>query len=222
MNRKLGIAALGLLAIFAALPLSSSASTGGHFVSEASHTELSGAQVGFNSFHDPTLGAIQCEEATLTGTISTFNLTVTEVTLTPTYHWCKNGERSVHIDLNGCAYVLTVDKLPQFSQNTVHLECPSGKSVTITVTVSNALACTLHLKPQTPGAGLSYSTMGGSGSTHSVRGSFSIKNIHITRTPAFFGGCLFAPETSSSAEMTGIVDVIGFITSGFQVGITAT
>jgi hypothetical protein len=224
VNRKLK--ALGAL-LSAALMLgalavvSAPAETGGHFVSEVAHTELKGQQEnGFNELHD-AIGSVLCEEASFTGTTNA--TTVESVTIVPKYGKCRNGTNTVTVDMNGCSYTFTVGKKAATADNTVHLLCPTGQSVTLTIFFehSSTLACTVHLKPQTPTGGVVYTTTG-SGATHGITADITVKGIVVTRTPGFFGGCLFAPENGTNGELTGFATLNGFNTEGKQVGVTAT
>jgi hypothetical protein len=225
MNRKLkalGALLSAALMVGAIAVVSAPAETGGHFTTNIHHVSITGSQVEVNKLNDPSLGSVECEKAEFHTTIASPDTTVTQVTVEPTYGpHCTNGSRVVHVDMNGCNYVFTVNKKPATSDNTVHLVCPVGQSVTLTVTSSGTLACVIHLKPQTPKGGVTFTT-GGSGETHDLLVDVTVSGIHITRTAQFFGGCLFAAETNEAATLTGTATMKGFDTAGNQTGITAT
>lgn len=232
MNRKLKLfSALFSAALLASAiaVVSAPAEEGGHFVSEVHHTTLLGGQdtsVGASrmELHDTVLGSIHCQnEEELTGTIT--GTTVTSVTITPHYktNCTQSGStKTVHVHMNGCQYTFTVAKEPTHKHNTVHLICPPGKSVTLTVTLdhSNTVACIVHIGAQTPKGGVTYTTTG-SVKTHAITSEVTVSGIKLTRTPQFFGGCLFAPE-NGEGELTGDAFLEGRNAEGTQVGITAT
>jgi hypothetical protein len=195
----------------------------GHFFFEVHHTRLHGEQIEKfnNKLHMPTINTIECEMATYDGTVT--NTTVESATLTPTYSGCRNESRTVDLDMNGCLYTATIRKTQsELKHNTVHLICPAGQSVTLTLKTGSTLACTIHMNPQTPKGGVTYTTAGSAGSTHDILAHLTLSAIHATRTPAFFGGCLFASETNAEASLTGTVTFRGYDTEGNQKAITAT
>lgn len=209
--------------------VSASATAGGaHFTSEEAHTILKGSQdttVGAKrlEFH-AAIGSLHCSEMTFEGTATSAtqesgtNAPLFGTTCTP-----AGSTNTVHVNLNGCTFTFTIRTNPETNHNTTHLVCPPEKTVTLIVTLehSNVTACTIHIAPQTPAGGIIYGTKG-SGSTHAITARITLTGITVTRTPNFFGGCLFAPETGHEAELTGDAVITGFNTAGEQVGITAT
>jgi hypothetical protein len=231
MNRKLKALWMllsAVLAVGAFAVVSAPAETGGHFVSEVTHTELKGTQdtaPGAKRFelHSP-IGTIFCAEVELTGTANA--TTLESVTIEPDLRECTRTEstNTFIVDMNGCTFTITVRKAePGAKDNTTHMACPPGKSIALKwyIEHGNTLACTMHFPPQTPGGGITYGTTG-SGSTHAITSSVTVTGITSTRTPAFFGGCFFAPEHGANTEITGNAVVTGFNTEGKQIGITAT
>jgi hypothetical protein len=227
MNRKLkALSAIFSAALLAAAVsvVSAPAETGGHFISEVAHTELSGAQEsGFNELHD-AIGSVLCEEASFTGT--TTATTHESISIIPKYGKCRNGTNTVTVDMNECYYTFTVGKKAATGHNTVHLICPPGKSITLTIFLEHTShthtpACTVHIPAQTPTGGVTYTTTG-SGKTHGITADITVTNITVIRTPHFFGGCLFAAEHGTTAELTGKATLQGKTTAGEPVGITAT
>lgn len=221
--KAFGFCLIAAVAMSVAAVMSASAETGGHFISEVAHTELKGAQVETNKLNDPTLGAVQCKQATFSGTVN--STTTTQITIIPTYHECSNGERGVTVDMNGCDYVFTIrGQAPAERDNTVHLTCPVGKQVEVTVFTNSSkttLSCTETIRAQTPTGGVVYTT-GGSGTSHDILADLTIEGIHIHRHAAFVGGCLFAATTVETATLTGTATMQGSSTAGASVGITAT
>lgn len=215
--RALGLGLLAILATSAFAVVNATAETGGHFVSEVSHTVLSGTEVKEN--HQVRFAVdggtpIECTKVTYTGT--TTATTVTEVTITPHYTECitKGGAtpHNVDVTMNGCAYVFTIGK-KSTADNTVHVECLTGGVIEI-----HHPNCTITVPAQTPSGGIAYETDTTPGGKHSIT-----PNITVTGIAAQYHGgiCIFL-GTSHQATMTGAATLSGTTTEGSPVGITAT
>lgn len=142
------IKALGLALIVAILgaigisAMSAPASSGGPEFHFGEITHLTGTQTGENALHTPA-GNIKCTNVNLIG--SSPELTATEGTFTPTYSGCTGFGLTTHIDPMGCTYRAT-------SSEVIHLECPPGNSLAISVTQGGAKICHINVPPQTLGA----------------------------------------------------------------------
>jgi len=150
----LGLCLLIVLAMSATGGGGASATSGGHFTSEANHTEISGTEsTGFIEGIRHTIqffamgSVVKCHSASYTGTLPA--KTVTEITLTPEYFNCTMNEETdptpSSITMNGCDYLFTIRSNNVDSEfSTVHLKCPAGKEIEIHTT-----NCTLKIPGQT-------------------------------------------------------------------------
>ncbi|HEX9967864.1 MAG TPA: hypothetical protein VGB06_07950 [Solirubrobacterales bacterium] len=211
MKLKLKALGLGVLAAVAAgsiAAVNASATANGHFTSGTAHVLIKGTE---NTTHKVKLSVdggttFECDEASYTGT--TNSTTVTELTITPTYHKCHTtGGVIFPKTMNGCDYVF-------YSQGTrvhgtVKIICPSGKAIeihhpncTITVGTSHALA-----------GGVSYTNL-----TQQLTANFTVSEI-----PAEYhaGACIFL-GTSHKATMTGSLTIAGTDTNGTSVEFVST
>jgi hypothetical protein len=230
--KALGLALFAVLAVGAVSVMSATANPGekqGHFTSDAAGpwTHITGAQEGTlheNVFLDHALGdAVTCSTATFTASVGV--ATATEITVTPTYAGCKttNEKREAHVDMNGCAYVLTIFEKPETRDQTTHLECPPGKEVTLTITGPFGVKCTIHIPPQTPTTGgVVYTTTTDANKKHTLTLDITAFGITNNRTEEGFGGCLFNAGHGNNATLLGKVAAGGKDTAGKVVNITAT
>ncbi|HYP54880.1 MAG TPA: hypothetical protein VEQ41_01075 [Solirubrobacterales bacterium] len=218
MNRKLKILGVGLLAVIATSALaaaSSSAETGGHFVSDGVHTTISSTDdlVHLVRFSTDQGTPIECTTESYSGT--TEGLTVTQVTIAPQYKECLTQGQASHtatVDIGGCTYRLTIANLSQFD-NTVHLHCPTGVAGAV-ITHPN---CTMRIPPQTPSGGVVYT-----GITEFGKHAFTVDVTARNITTHYEGGiCIFLGTTHTST-LNGSVIVSGRAANGTQVNITAT
>lgn len=231
MNRKLKalgalLSAALMVGAIAVVSASAEEEPGGHFVSSVSHTLLRGTSHAVNPLElkDPA-GNVFCPTQNYHGTVNA--PTVESVTVTPTYGTdciITGTTNTVHVDMNGCQYTFTVRKTST-KDSTVHLVCPAGQSVTLTVTLehTNTVACIIHLPPQTPKGGVVYTNvLGGPSNLHTVTIHATASEITSTRTPQFFGGCQFLAEHGTTGELSGTAYIEGTDTNNVQVPITAT
>lgn len=200
-----------------------SATTGGHFTFAKEHTLVIGQEaalgnpIGFHGYGEK----IFCPNSTYKGTVVNFDKTEQSLTLTPTLNGChQEAMATVHPDLNGCDFVLTVGKKAN-SDNTFHLACPgAGPYLTVTGPFGT---CTITITPnQTPAGGVSY-TAGGMGATHDITAKFTIAGIHLTAHGGVFVCGVAEGSTTNAGEITGETTLKGYETNETtQVGLTAT
>jgi hypothetical protein len=230
--KALGLALIAALAVGAVSVMSATANPGekqGHFTSDAAGawTHVTGSREGTlheNVFIDHALGdALTC--TTVNATASVGVATATELTATPTFAGCKttNEGREFHVDMNACAFVLTIFEKPETKDQTTHLECPAGKEVTLTVTGPFGVKCTIHIPPQTPTTGgVVYTTTTDANKKHTLTGEITAFGITNNRTEEGFGGCLFNAGHGNNATLLGKATAQGKDTNGKVVNITAT
>jgi hypothetical protein len=212
--KALGLGLLTTMALAGFMAMNATAETGGHFTSETTHTtitgldEISGGQV---EFKVSGLTGIVCDNASYSGTANA--TTVESLTLTPSYGACHTTgglPGATVIDLNGCAYTLTIGK-KSTTDNTVDLSC-----VGIYMTITHE-GCEIRIPAKNNLKGVAYETAERAGK-HAI-----IANLTVTGLEANFeaGFCILL-GTSHTAELHGSVAVRGFNTEGKAVGITAT
>jgi hypothetical protein len=149
MSRKIKV--LGLLAVMFALTAVSASSAMAvekyfHSDSPSGKTTLMGTQA-TNHVFTTNAGTITCNTVTLDGMQET-NTTM-EWTIEATTSACTVfGFVGVTIDTNGCHYLYTTENTTggSLAAVTVHITCPSGKKIEVTVP-----GCTTSIGPQTIG-----------------------------------------------------------------------
>jgi hypothetical protein len=231
--KALGLALLASLAVGAVSVISATANPGekqGHFTSDAAGpwTHITGVQEGSpqeNGYIDHVGGftTITCTAINYTASVSTS--TATEITVTPDYTGCETegGSGFVHFDMNGCALLLTIFEKPETKDQTMHLECPAGKEMTLTNTGPFGVKCTIHIPPQTPTTGgVVYTTTTSANKKHTLTLDITAIGITSTRTEEGFGGCLFKPGHGNNNTFIGKAAVEGVDTAKNVVNITAT
>jgi hypothetical protein len=228
--KALGLALFAVLAVGAVSVMSATANPGeklGHFTSDVNWTHVTGSQEGTlheNVFLNHALGdGVTCSTAAFTGNVSGF--TATEITVTADYKGCKTTEekRDVHVEMNGCAYTLTIFEKPEVKDQTTHLECPAGKEVTLRVTGPFGVKCTIHIPPQTPtSGGVVYTTTTDANKKHTLTLDITAFGVTNNRTEEGFGGCLFNAGHDNNATLLGKVTAEGRDTAAKVVNITAT
>jgi hypothetical protein len=149
MNRKLKALGLALVVVFAMSAVVASAASAKqlHSGSTTGITHLTGTQIGAtNQLHLENGTPVKCTTALFDATYN--GTTVSELTVTPTYSGCTAAGQKAEIHMNGCTYTITT---PAGSADaytaTVHLVCPAGKDVVITVPTAG---CTVTIQAQTP------------------------------------------------------------------------
>jgi hypothetical protein len=150
--KALGLALVAVFAFAAVAASSASAEVTDHFTTAHTPTVITGAQVGnstdnlfsIKSFNEP----VTCSTATFGGTVT--GTSATEVTVHPTYSGCTTANLgTAAVDTEGCNYILksTTDAFTntsgaaEGSKATVSLECETGKSIKITL----SLGCTVTM-----------------------------------------------------------------------------
>jgi hypothetical protein len=219
MRPKLRIASVSLLvavAAVAATAFNASAKTGGHFVSEATHTIVNQTS-SVSSLHQIEFvghgleGAIICDQMTATGTISTQTVTEALGNIFVSKCHTTGSEVQTAVHINGCQTRITVASGdPATTEQTNDIVCPAGKAIEITHP-----NCTIKIAPQVV-TGLTYKTT-------LVNGKHSITveaNAGVT-THYEAGICIFT-GTTHTGTFTGSTIVRPENTVGESVGVTAT
>lgn len=218
---SLRLKALGLFLLAAAAMSSatggSSANTGGHFVSEVTHTIVNQTS-SLESTHSLELGVagltgIVCDEATASGTANSSTVTEAMGSLTlAKCHTTGGAVGAVTVHLNGCEARLTVASGdPSKTEQTDDFVCPAGKVIEITHE-----GCVMKIPPQNNISGFTYTPVvvnGKNSVTADVNAQFELR---------FEAGFCILLGTKHTAQVTGSTIVRGYDTLGNQVGITAT
>lgn len=215
--KAIGLALVAATVVAAFGVMSAGASTGGHFTSDVSSTNISGVESGsphklFFS-REGDANKITCLNANYTGHVS--GTTATDILITPTYSTCKTTESATHFEIheNGCKFRFTIGKAPA-THHTVHVEgCtdPAGFDITHP-------NCTMRVPPQTV-TGVVYKTeVNATTSKHAITLEATVLDIE---THYESGLCVFLGTTHES-EMSGSVTVSGTDTLNNPVNITAT
>lgn len=213
--RGLGIALLAGLAV-GSFVLTASAKTGGHFVSDVSHTIVNqsassgGSHALEFSIHGME-GGFVCDEAVASGTAST--ATVTEAVGTLSLNLCRTTDGTqLAVDENGCQTRITVAPgEPSTTEHTNDFICPVGKSFEITHP-----NCTITIPPQNNLGGFTYTRIVDNGKhaiTVDVATQFEVQ---------FHGGICIFLGTSKVGTIKGSTIVRALNTEGKQVSVTAT
>jgi hypothetical protein len=221
--KALGLGLVAALAMSAFAVVNATATTGGHFTAENSHTILSGLDDAttppkFHAF-DQT---VTCKHATYSATTGE---TATSITATAVYGECSTSVGPAVVNMNGCDYLFTVRTNPATNHNTTHLVCPGGGP---TIRVNSPFSghdCIIEVTPnQTPSGGVTYETGGTAGSGHDIVVNATVTGIHsvITTAGGNFFACGTTDTTDNEGELTGKATVTGKNTAGAAVGITAT
>jgi hypothetical protein len=217
MSNKLKALSLGLIAAMAMSAMAvvnATAQTGGHFVSSASSTTITGSEGGSHVLHFKSEtgeagSEIGCDNDSYTGSVT--GTTVTEITITPSWSNCSttgSPNTKFDIDERGCDFKFRVG-LNAAGHNTAEVACPAT-SAGFLITHPN---CGIVVPPQTV-TGVSYKN---EGTPHQVTLTSTVKNI---KTYYHSGICVFLGTTHSS-EMIGSVTVKG-TSGGAAVSVTAT
>jgi hypothetical protein len=223
--KALGLSVFAALAVGAVSVVSAGADSGGVAHSDVEWTHIKGAQEGTlhqNVFSAP-VGAVTCKKAEYTASVGP--KTVGEITVTPTYGECGVTGQSytTHVDVNGCAFVLTFTDKSAEKHHTAHLECPKDKSITITIDPPIVGECIIHVWPQTPTTGGVAYTNKLDGTKHDVTLDITAEGIEYTETSTGFGCGHGTAETHhNDADLIGTVTATGFNTAGEQVNLTVT
>lgn len=217
--KKIGLCVIVVVASTAFSAMGASAATGGHFVSEVSHTLVdqtisgtSGHQLHIKIDSGPEGTAIACKEARAVGTAAAGTVTeaIGETSLSSCYT-TDNPDTLYEILENGCQGKATVASgNPSSTEQTGHLICPAGKSIEITHP-----NCTATVPPQTV-TGLTYTSTTVNGK-HAITVDVNVEYILYYHS----GICIFL-GTNHTATVNGSTVIRGYNTEGNLVDITAT
>jgi hypothetical protein len=226
--KALGLGLLGALAVGGVGVVSAPADTGGHFTSDVEWTHFKGGQEG--SLHENVLidhdlnSAITCKTATYTANVA--GKTQTEITVEASYAECKTTakegfEYPVTVNMNGCAFVSTIGDEAGLKHHTLHLECPVGKEIKLSINPPVVGECHIYIPPQTPTTGgVAYKAIE-VGGKHALTADIIVEGITQKKEETGFG-CGGAGGHSNDVTADSTVIVEGFDTAGSPVNITAT
>lgn len=210
--RGLGVAVLAATAMNAIAVMNATAETGGHFVSEVSHTIVdqsatpgSGHSFAFTSDDSSVM---ECTFGRLTGT--DVNATTTQPEGTTDIGECYTAGTETHFAFheNGCKGRATV---APGGTGTGDLICPAGK--VMEVTHPN---CLITVGPQNNISGFTYTNIVNGGEDAITL------DVNVQYTVQYHGGICIFLGTTHGVSMVGSTVIKGFHTNGERVGITAT
>ena len=212
MTRNLKVMGLALVAMFAMSAVLASAASAQFTAEGAATLKVSGNAM--QKFRPKAGGtAIECTTAATDNT-AIAGTSASSITATPTYSNCESilGQPT-EIDMNDCHYRFTMT--PSSTTGEVHLECDTGKEITITIGSSGSL-CIYHIPPQTIGE-VHYENIG-TGTTREITINPTVTGITSTRT-----GSVFCPAAGNEGSYEGHITVTGFNPgTGAHVGIFAS
>jgi hypothetical protein len=148
MIRNLKALGLALVAVFALSAMAASSASADTFSAAAEPAFLTGSQ-GLEKEDEfvVTNGITRCSVVKYDGQQATSP--TTSVTLTPTYETCKSLGLSAVVDTNGCDYLFTINDTTHLdTTGTIHIDCPTGQEITVTVAPPTA-KCIIHVPEQT-------------------------------------------------------------------------
>jgi hypothetical protein len=212
MTRKLKALGLTFVAALALTALAAASAQAAEFHSTVAHTSLHGEQEEGHAYvfaAGSGFGSIECTSVTFVGT--TTATTQTSQTIEPTYGNCHDSfGRTVHVDTNGCDYTFT---LTTATEGTAHLLCPTGQSITLTITSGTSTVCTVHIPPQTAG-GITYHNVG-----QHITVTVHSTGITSLTTGGFFN-CGVSGEHQTEGTLEGATTLIGKNTTAEEVTIS--
>jgi len=186
---KVRVFAIAVVALLALGGLNASGASA-KFRAETSTGKFTATQENTNKFSF-TFGAFECTTANYTG-----NITSTEaesVELTPSYSGCKAAGLGATIHTNGCTFTLTTDVA-----GTIHITCPVGKEITITMPSAGTVKCTVHIPAQTV-TGATYTNIGTGTTREMIMHLEGITNITYSQTAGTgAGACTSSHDTNGS------------------------
>ena len=176
--KRLGAIFVVLIAATGAIASSATAEVTHDFEAESTPYILTGTTSGKETAFKFTSGAsVTCGASGLNGTVS--SSPTQELTVQPTYENCTLSSLAATID-TPCNNVFT-GATNAFEHATVHIECPPGNTVQITVN-----GCTILIGGQTPEQGAHY-TNTGSGSSRDVDINVTMKNAAYEKVGVLCG-----------------------------------
>jgi hypothetical protein len=209
-----GASVATLLVVHAISVLGASATTSGHFTSNAASGQSKlDITEGTETSHTTTLNAystsITCHTAHYTAPNLT-SATVTGVTVAAEYTSCTNGSgQAVTVRMNGCHYFF---RSRSEGHGTINFLCPAGKKAEVEWSGN-----TMKFGEQTPKGGAVYTTTEASG-LHALTVDITAEGL----TLECHGSCQIFGTNSSTGKLTGSVTVSATEVSEPYVGITAT
>lgn len=166
-------------------------------------TKVTVASNATQTFEYETLGqTVECSTVAGSGEATS---TVSEITFTPTYSSCKApgiGFSSVEVLFNGCDYLFTIEAAA--NNGSVHLKCPEGKQIALTIKVFGFSVCTLHIGEQTPSGVADY--------TNSESTKVNVQPTQTGIAASMEGSPECGEATSTTGSYTGQVQAKSEIT----------
>ncbi len=199
--------ALGLVsvAVFAMSAGAAPVASANQFHSTATNTTVT-RSANTNQLFEYETGGETVACTTIGGSGQSTHQTATEVTFSPTYSGCSVigvAFSKVVVDMNGCQYLFTIGA--SSNSGPVHVKCPGGENIELTVSVFGVLFCIYHIAEQTPTGVADYFN---SGSTK-VNVTATQTGISATMEPITMGGLACGSQTSTTGSYTGQVQVSG-------------
>lgn len=152
MTRNLRILFLVVVVALTASAVLASAATAKnwHSTSGSGTTHITGTQIGTTNWDFANGTTFKCSTTVIDATFS--GTTAGELTATGTISGCTAAGQAATFDMNGCTYTITTptEIAPLNGDNydaVVHLVCPAGAKMKITVPTAG---CTVEIAPQTP------------------------------------------------------------------------
>jgi hypothetical protein len=158
--RNLKLAVLALAAILALAAVTASTAFANEFHYGSSDVRVTRSANAMQDMQYETGGkTVEC--TTLGGEAEAKGKTVTEFTSNPTFSGCQFGGiafSSAQVQMNGCQFLYTIEAAE--NRGKLHVRCPAGKQITITVKVLGIEICALHFAEQTPQGFVFYANNG--------------------------------------------------------------
>jgi hypothetical protein len=199
--RNLRTSGLALFAVFATSAIAAPAGSANQFHSAAVNTTWTPQANVVQKFLYQA-GGKTAECGIIGGSAVTNAKTVSELTFNPTYASCSvNGVAfsQAQVSMNGCDYLLTIEAAA--NEGPVHLKCPKGAQITITVKVFGVSVCTYHIAEQTP--------MGKADYSNSIATRIDVEPTLTGIAGTRQGGAECGAATSNTGTYTGRVEVMG-------------
>lgn len=215
--KTLGAVALAVMALAALTGGSAAGTTGGHFVSSVSHTQVKlttvkGGQHSFTWVNSN--GSVACGSVTHEGTIAA--TTVASIDLTPAWReGCVTGDGTPMVFTeNGCTLRLTIASgTTATTEQTVDLVCPAGKVLEL----DQGGTCLVTMVPQIAGTAATYTTTEVNGGKHAIT-----VDLNATFETQFHAGICVFLGTKQFTTLKGSGVLSGYDTTLQPVALTAT
>ena len=203
--RNLKILGLALVAMFAMSAVGASMASADELTSELNQAvQMHGEKhPNFTDVFETTAGNTQCSSVTYH--IGTVTVPPTTIRATPTYSGCTSSGIPAVIDTNGCHFLFHVTG-GSSTVGDVTVECPSGKDITVTVSLAGTIKCTVHVPPQTlTGDPVTYTNIG-SGTTREITVDVNAHGIQYTHTAGTgIGACTTGSGVTGAFKGKGIL-----------------